>query len=229
VSYQWFRMYAEFATDPVVQSLAFDDQRHFVMVLCLKCSGLLDREYGDPQQRVAMLRRALGLEAMAFDEAKTRLCSARLIDGDWQPVNWAKRQFVSDRDPTAADRKRRQRERHAHVTRDSTDESRIGHSPQNQNTESEKNKKAAIAAEVVLHESLPKEAWEEWLAHRREKRLTMSPRALNKQLKLLARYDTATQREMIDTSINAGWEGIFAPKGGKPQEEARRGLPVLRV
>lgn len=226
MSYQWFRMYAEFATDPVVQSLAFDDQRHFVMVLCLKCSGLLDREYGDPQQRVMMLRRALGLEAMAFDEAKTRLCSARLIDSNWQPVNWAKRQFVSDRDPTAADRKRRQRERHAHVTRDVTDESRSGHGPQNQNQNQKEEKKGA-SAPVVLHESLPKEAWEEWLAHRREKRLTMSPRALNKQLKLLARYDTAIQREMIDTSINAGWEGIFAPKGVKPAEGRTRGMPCI--
>lgn len=138
MSYQWFRMYAEFATDPVVQSLAFDDQRHFVMLLCLKCGGLLDRDYGDPQQRIAMLRRALGLESLAFDEAKTRLVSARLIDGEWQPVNWAKRQYISDHDPTAAERKRRQRERHAYVTRDVTDESRSCHGSQNQNTESEK-------------------------------------------------------------------------------------------
>lgn len=88
-------------------------------------------------------------------------------------------------------------------------------------TDTDKNKRDASAS-VVLHETLPRDAWEEWLAHRREKRWSMGPRALKTQLKLLARYDTATQREMIDTSINAGWEGIFAPKTSrsKPAEKS---------
>lgn len=139
----WFRMYAEFATDPVVQSLSFDDQRHFVMVLCLKCSGVLDREYETRQARIVMLRRALGLDALAFDEAKRRLQAARLIGADWQPANWNKRQFLSDQDPTAAERKRRQRARHVGVTRDTnkshvsvTDESR----PPDTDTDTEQKK-----------------------------------------------------------------------------------------
>ena len=69
------------------------------------------------------------------------------------------------------------------------------------------------AEPLVLHENLPAAEWDEWLEHRRDKRLSMSPRALKKQLKLLAGYDTETQREIIDTSINAGWEGLFPPKG----------------
>jgi hypothetical protein len=69
------------------------------------------------------------------------------------------------------------------------------------------------AEALVLHASLPRDSWEEWLAHRREKRLSMSPRALKKQLKLLAEYPETVQREIIDTSINAGWEGLFRPKG----------------
>jgi hypothetical protein len=69
------------------------------------------------------------------------------------------------------------------------------------------------AEPLVLHENLPAAEWEEWLEHRRDKRLSMSPRALKKQLKLLAGYDTETQRTIIDTSINAGWEGLFPPKG----------------
>lgn len=75
------------------------------------------------------------------------------------------------------------------------------------------------AEPLVLHESLPAEEWEEWLAHRREKRLSMSPRALKKQLKLLAEYDTESQRKIIDTSINAGWEGLF-PLKDKQQKHA---------
>ena len=36
---QWFRMYAEFATDPKVQMMSEANQRRFVMVLCLRCSN----------------------------------------------------------------------------------------------------------------------------------------------------------------------------------------------
>ena len=118
---QWFRIYAEFATDPVVQCLSFDDQRHFVIILCLKCSGVLDRKFGNAAGRVTMLKRAIGLDAKAFDEARNRLAEAGLINEEWQPINWNKRQFVSDHDPTAAERKRKQRdrERHGNVTRES--------------------------------------------------------------------------------------------------------------
>lgn len=109
----WFRMYAEFATDPVVQALSFDDQRHFVMVLCLKAMGLLDREFPDPDRRNNMLHRALGLYGKAFQETQERLESSGLIDGMWQPANWDKRQFKSDiEDPTAAERMRRYRNAH---------------------------------------------------------------------------------------------------------------------
>jgi hypothetical protein len=68
------------------------------------------------------------------------------------------------------------------------------------------------AEPLVLHENLPRDSWEEWLEYRREKRLPMGPRALKKQLKLLANYDPSTQVDIIDTSINANWEGLFPPK-----------------
>lgn len=218
MSNPWFRLYAEFATDPVVQSMSFDDQRHFVIVLCLKCSGALDREFGDSQTRIVMLRRALGLEALAFDEAKNRLCASGLIDGNWQPKNWEKRQFVSDH--SAAERMRNYRKRNSDVTVTS----RVTKSDvldTESDTESEKKKNAGTESPLVLHASLPTESWSEWLAHRREKRLSMSPRALTKQLKLLAEYPTAIQREIIDTSINAGWEGLFRPKGKASTPEGK--------
>lgn len=92
----WFRMYAEFANDPVVQMLAFEDQRHFVMLLCYKCSGLLDREFSSPEKRVEVIRRGLGLSGTAWDEMQARLTALDLIDDELQPLNWDKRQFRSD-------------------------------------------------------------------------------------------------------------------------------------
>ena len=229
MNYPWFRMYSEFITDPLIRMLSFEDQRHFVAALCLKASGVLDKQYPSPEVRRAVISQLIGLNAdegerNALDAANARLRKLGLIDEQWQPRNWEKRQFISDHsDPTAAERMRRYRNKNRNVTPVTPVVTAL-----DSDTESEKNKKGADAP-VVLHESLPRDAGEEWLAHRREKRLTMSPRALNKQLKLLARYETAIQREMIDISINAGWEGIFAPKGAQPQEEQRRGLPTLRV
>jgi hypothetical protein len=89
----------------------------------------------------------------------------------------------------------------------------VTHSNAAGDSDQDLDKEKSAAEPLVLHETLPTEEWGEWLAHRREKRLSMSPRALKKQLKLLAKYDTESQRDMIDTSINAGWEGLFPPKG----------------
>jgi 5-methylcytosine-specific restriction endonuclease McrA len=110
VALPWFRMYSEFATDPVVQSLSFDDQRHFVIVLCLKCSGVLDKKFGSNGVREGILKRSLGLDAVAFIEARNRLCAAALINDEWQPLNWEKRQQLSD---STYERVKRHRQRRA--------------------------------------------------------------------------------------------------------------------
>lgn len=69
------------------------------------------------------------------------------------------------------------------------------------------------AAPLVLHDSLPQIPWREWLEHRRVRRWPVDRRTLQKQLNTLAPFDSAIQTRMIDDSINAGWQGIFAPKG----------------
>jgi hypothetical protein len=104
-------MYGRFAADPDVQMLAFEDQRHFIMLLCLKCNGLIDKPYQDHVRRERVIASALGLEPMWAAEAKRRLLEAELIDEAWQPVSWGKLQFVSD---TSTSRVRRHRERKKH-------------------------------------------------------------------------------------------------------------------
>lgn len=68
-------------------------------------------------------------------------------------------------------------------------------------------------AVLVLHESLPSEEWEQWLSLRRKRRWPVDDLTLRKQLDLLKSYETAIQRQIINASINAGWQGLFAPKG----------------
>lgn len=192
-----------------------------------------------PAAGVAIIRRAGILDQKVGFQALHRLGAPEMesrspdfegrrlirIDGGYLVLNFMK---YRDRDYTGAERARRYRDRQkanpshrddAQSRRDTPVTSRMQSAEcRVQSAETEKSAAAKDAA-LVLHASLPQESWAEWLAHRREKRLSMSPRALNKQLKLLAEYPAAIQREMIDTSINAGWEGLFRPKGKaqKPQ------------
>ena len=92
----WFRLYSEFAADPKVQLLAFEDQRHFVLLLCLKCNGTLDTASIGPEHFERMICKALGLDPTAGAEAKRRLIEVGLITQSWQPVAWDRRQFESD-------------------------------------------------------------------------------------------------------------------------------------
>lgn len=115
---QWFRMYAEFASDPKVQLLSFDDQRHFVVLLCLKCSGTLDSATPSSEFRDRMLAKALGLSHVTFHEASRRLIEVGLIDDNYQPTAWSARQYDSDSsvERTRAWRARQKTERHCDVT-----------------------------------------------------------------------------------------------------------------
>lgn len=113
----WFRMYGEFLTDPLIRLLSFEDQRHFIAALCMKASGVTDKCYASVTVRVTVISSLIGLSKepgadgqSALDKANERLKSLGLVDDNWQPINWNKRQFQSDHtDKTSAERMRRMR------------------------------------------------------------------------------------------------------------------------
>lgn len=104
----WFRMYTDFLNDPKMIALAFEDQRHFIGVLALKSDGAID-DVADEILLNRIVSQRLWIDHGVILEVKRRLINAGLIDMHWQPVAWDKRQFVSDKDSTAAERKRRER------------------------------------------------------------------------------------------------------------------------
>lgn len=107
----WFRMYNDLIFDEKLEFLAFEDQRHYVFILCMKNMGLLDKSYPQPGMLDKVLEKRLGIHGEALRNAKERLIEVGLIDTEWQPIAWNKRQFKSDADPTNADRQRRHREK----------------------------------------------------------------------------------------------------------------------
>jgi hypothetical protein len=77
-------------------------------------------------------------------------------------------------------------------------------------SKSKRGKKKAL----TLHDTLPVAEWGSWLEFRKRRRMPLDDQTLGMHLKLLARYSREQQTEIIETSINAGWQGLFAPKGG---------------
>ncbi|MGO3890101.1 MAG: hypothetical protein ACTJHW_03900 [Paenalcaligenes sp.] len=106
----WFRVYTDFLNDPKMISLAFEDQRHFMGVLALKSDGALD-EGCDADLLDRIVAQRLWIDHAVIREVKKRLIAVGLIDSDWQPLAWDKRQMRSDVDPTNAERQRRYRQK----------------------------------------------------------------------------------------------------------------------
>ena len=134
---QWFRMYSEFAGDPVIQSLAFEDQRHYIVLLCLKNDGVLDRDI-PANRRELIINRGLGLDPATASEVKRRLMEVNLIDKSWQILGWNKRQFVSD-NVTERTRKHRNKLKTGNVSE--TLQERSGNAPEQNRTETEQKQK----------------------------------------------------------------------------------------
>jgi hypothetical protein len=209
MSLTWFRLYGETVDDGKLKLLAFEDRWHFIAVLCCKAQGILDNT--KPALLDRTIAAKLGLDLRALDEVKRRLIEVDLISARWQPTGWERRQYVSD-DSTARVRKFRERQK---TLLDSDPE-----------TDSEADTEGVVTGNVnvTLHETLPSDEWKEWIEHRKRRRWPSDPTTLRKQLKLLAKHDTATQRAMLDNSMQAGWQGLFEPKGnGKaaPPPQAR--------
>jgi hypothetical protein len=116
MSNAWFRVYADFLDDPKILGLAFEDQRHFIGVLALKCAGTIDHDC--PSEIIdRIVAQRLWIDHSAIREVKRRLIEAGLIDSGWQPIAWDRRQFVSDHDPSGSERQRRYREKQRNALR----------------------------------------------------------------------------------------------------------------
>lgn len=210
MSLPWFRLYGEMIDDAKLKLLAFEDRWHYVAILCCKTQGIQDSTRPELLDRIIGAK--LGLASRETDEVKRRLIDVDLIGADWQPNGWEKRQRRAD---DAAERMRRFREKRKNASEEEID------------TEEDTDTEAFVTRDVTvtLHESLPQESWKEWIEHRRRRRWPCDQTTLKKQLKLLAQYDADTQRQILDTSIQAGWQGLFPPKGqASRQSDAKKAI-----
>jgi hypothetical protein len=109
MSQAWFRLYAEFATDPKVQMMNEVMQRRLIMLFCLRCSDVTVTASDD---EIAF---QLRISSDELTETKELFIRKGFIDKDWNIVKWDKRQFASD-SSAARTRAYRDRQRNDDVT-----------------------------------------------------------------------------------------------------------------
>jgi hypothetical protein len=116
VSNPWFRLHADIIDDEKVGALAFSDRWFFVAVLCLKCDETLDKYKGHTLDKKVAWK--LRISVSEVEELKSRLRAEGLIDAEWQPVAWDKRQFKSDSSAERVARHRaKQKQQHSKMKR----------------------------------------------------------------------------------------------------------------
>jgi hypothetical protein len=89
-----------------------------------------------------------------------------------------------------------------------------------------KNKTKAIVfnpAEMELPEWLPRDAWTEFVEHRKELKKTLTEQAAKANIRKLSEFWSKGQdpRTVIDQTIASGWTGLFEAKTGKKVPKAQ--------
>jgi len=204
---QWFRMYAEFASDPKVQSMDETLQRRFTMFLCLHCNGEYER-LSDEELACAL---RISLDELA--RTKTAFEAKGFIDESGKIRNWNKRQYKSD-DVAIRVRKHREKKREQACN--------VTVSPSDTDTDTDKNKKSDRAAAqpepsefAEIRRDYPKRAgsqrWHEALgAYRARVREGNAPRELLAGVRRYAAFIRATGKERTEYVMQAA---TFLGKG----------------
>lgn len=168
---RWFRMYAEFASDPKVQMLSECYQRRYMMILCLRCSN------GDVTLQDTEVAFQLRIDVTEWVETKGVLVEKNLINKHNQPTAWDKRQFASDTsaERVAAHRERKKQQCNVTVT-----------APEKEK-EKESEKKREVKAMRTSAPSCPPDVdvgvWDDWKQLRKSKRATVSETVVNEARK----------------------------------------------
>ena len=155
---RWFRMYAEFASDPKVQMLSECYQRRYMMLLCLRCSN------GDVTLQDTEVAFQLRIDVTEWVETKGVLVEKNLINNDNQPTAWDKRQFASDSSTERVAEHRKKKKQQCNVTVTAPEKEK----------EKELEKKKELKAMRTSAPSCPPDVdevvWNDWKQLRKAKR-----------------------------------------------------------
>ena len=237
----WFRMYADFLSDPKMVSLAFEDQRHFIAILALKASGVLDQTCA-PTVLDRIVAQKIWVDFAIVNEVKKRLVAAELIEEDWQPRAWNKRQMRSDSstERVRAHRALQKQEGNGDVTLQKRSSNALEKSREEKSREEKKEththirkrsaslcndekteKPKTLGVRDLVRKGVNRQHAKDWMAARRAKRLPLTETALA-DVEREAEKAKMTLAQAIELAAKHGWAGFRASWQENPE---RRALP----
>jgi hypothetical protein len=196
----WFRLYSEFAHDPKIQMLSEAMQRRYVMLMCLRCSEVLETLH---ETEIAF---QLRLSTGELEETKQLFISKNFIDKHWNLLNWDKRQFVSDSSTMRVAKHRNKKKQVSNV--DETLQKRPSNAiDTDTDTDTEhKQKKATV---VATPEGVSDSVWQEFKSLRKAKKAPITQRAID-ALTNEANKAGWTLEKALEECIVRGWQAFKA-------------------
>jgi hypothetical protein len=81
---------------------------------------------------------------------------------------------------------------------------------------------------VDLPDCIDANSWNEWVQHRKELKKTLTPSTIKKQITQLVEFNSLGMdtTEIINTSIAAGWAGLFRLRNGKQYEPQKSKMDI---
>jgi len=200
----WFRLYSEFAHDPKIQMLSEAMQRRYVMLMCLRCSEVLETLH---ETEIAF---QLRLSTGELDETKDLFISKNFIDKHWNLLNWDKRQFVSDSSTMRVAKHRNKKKQVSNV--DETLQKRPSNAKDTDtDTEQIQKRTTSVAPPIGVSDSV----WQEFKTLRKAKKAPITQRAIDK-ISEEANLAGWTLEKALEECIVRGWQAFksdwVAPK-----------------
>jgi hypothetical protein len=194
----WFRLYSEFAHDPKIQMLSEAMQRRYVMLLCLRCSEVLETLH---ETEIAF---QLRLSTDELDETKQLFISKNFIDEYWNLLNWDKRQFVSDSSTMRVAKHRNKKKQVSNA--DETLQKRPSNAiDTDTDTEQTQKRTTNVATPIGVSDSV----WQEFKSLRKAKKAPITQRAID-ALTNEANKAGWTLEKALEECVVRGWQAFKA-------------------
>ena len=212
----WFRLYSEFAHDPKIQMLSEAMQRRYVMLMCLRCSEVLETLH---ETEIAF---QLRLSTEELEQTKQLFISKNFIDKHWNLLNWDKRQFVSDSSTMRVAKHRNKKKQVSNA--DETLQKRPSNAiDTDTDTEQIQKRTTSVATPVGVSDSV----WQEFKSLRKAKKAPITQRAIDK-ISEEANLAGWTLEKALEECIVRGWQAFKADwvaKKGNPADNIRLTVP----
>ena len=196
----WFRLYSEFAHDPKIQMLSEAMQRRYVMLMCLRCSEVLETLH---ETEIAF---QLRLSTDELDETKQLFISKNFIDEHWNLLNWDKRQFVSDSSTMRVARHREKKKQPSNI--DETLQKRPSNAidtDTDTDTEQIQKRTTSVATPIGVSDSV----WQEFKTLRKAKKAPITQRAID-AITIEANKAGWTLEKALEECVVRGWQAFKA-------------------